>query len=409
MGHAGTDFDAWTEPRRCRARHWRDIATRDTPIRKPLRELAFPRKKPRRRTWACSVNPRVGGFRFGGKQVEGAALVSNTWKNAGYLYGEAVDQLFAQEDLSKTLGDAARNLWPLVDHLGTVRDLAKQDGTIAVHYQYDSFGNVTSGDTSQTRYLFTSREFDVATDLQYNRARWYDAEVGRWISEDPIGFVAGDANVARYVGNGVTGAADPSGLQNPGIDSRVRGLMHLVREGIPRSRTRLVGAIPGVTIRDSGLGAGTPVRPWGDGRHINIGGEKENPHFVDVDLPPGHGPSYVKGYERPFAAELPAGSVSHVVIRNTQTNSDTWRAIIRLKEDHAVVTIAGPKDYVGKIYDDLKDGLILENVVSITRPQSTQLPNRAIPDGQFAGYSSVPAVVFSVLLGPDTRLHEREW
>ena len=61
-----------------------------------------------------------------------------------YLYGEAVDQLFAQEDLSKTLGDATRNLWPLVDHLGTVRDLAKQDGTIAAHYKYDSFGNVTS-------------------------------------------------------------------------------------------------------------------------------------------------------------------------------------------------------------------------------------------------------------------------
>ena len=90
-----------------------------------------------------------------------------------YLYGEAVDQIFAQEDLSKTLGDAARNLWPLVDHLGSVRDLAKQDGTIAVHYKYDSFGNVTSGDTSKTRYLFTSREFDPATKLQYNRARYY--------------------------------------------------------------------------------------------------------------------------------------------------------------------------------------------------------------------------------------------
>ena len=111
-----------------------------------------------------------------------------------YLYGEAVDQLFAQEDLSKTLGDAARNLWPLVDHLGTVRDLAKQDGTIAAHYKYDSFGNVTSGDTSKTRYLFTSREFDTATKLQYNRARYYDAAVGRWISEDPLGFGAGDAN-----------------------------------------------------------------------------------------------------------------------------------------------------------------------------------------------------------------------
>ena len=129
-----------------------------------------------------------------------------------YLYGEAVDQLLAQEDLSKTLGDTSRNLWPLVDHLGTVRDLAKQDGTIATHFKYDSFGNVTSGDTSKTRYLFTSREFDTATKLQYNRARYYDAAVGRWISEDPLGFAAGDANVGRYVGHKVTVCSDPSGL-----------------------------------------------------------------------------------------------------------------------------------------------------------------------------------------------------
>ncbi len=132
-----------------------------------------------------------------------------------YLYGEAVDQILAQEDLSKTLGDASRTLWPLVDNLGTVRDLAKQDGTIAAHYKYDSYGNVTTGDTSKTRYLFTSREFDTATDLQYNRARWYDAGVGRWLSEDPLGFAAGDANVGRYVRNRSPLAVDPSGLEPP--------------------------------------------------------------------------------------------------------------------------------------------------------------------------------------------------
>jgi hypothetical protein len=42
--------------------------------------------------------------------------------------------------------------------------------------------------------------------------RWYDPGTGRWISEDPIGFAAGDANLYRYVGNGGTGARDPSGL-----------------------------------------------------------------------------------------------------------------------------------------------------------------------------------------------------
>ena len=46
----------------------------------------------------------------------------------------------------------------------------------------------------------------------YKRARYYDAAVGRWISEDPLGFGAGDTNVARYVGNDAAGFVDPFGL-----------------------------------------------------------------------------------------------------------------------------------------------------------------------------------------------------
>jgi hypothetical protein len=48
--------------------------------------------------------------------------------------------------------------------------------------------------------------------LQYNRARWFDPAVGRWISEDPIGFKAGDTNISRYVGNDPIHWIDPSGL-----------------------------------------------------------------------------------------------------------------------------------------------------------------------------------------------------
>ena len=41
----------------------------------------------------------------------------------------------------------------------------------------------------------------------------YDPTVGRWLSEDPEGFAAGDANLYRYAGNKPTTEADPSGLQ----------------------------------------------------------------------------------------------------------------------------------------------------------------------------------------------------
>jgi hypothetical protein len=41
----------------------------------------------------------------------------------------------------------------------------------------------------------------------------YDPQIGRWITPDPIGFDAGDANVYRYVGNQTMIATDPWGLQ----------------------------------------------------------------------------------------------------------------------------------------------------------------------------------------------------
>jgi RHS repeat-associated protein len=59
--------------------------------------------------------------------------------------------------------------------------------------------------------LFTSREFDAEKGLYYNRARYLDPTTGRWTTQDPLGFAAGDANLYRYVGNRATMATDPSG------------------------------------------------------------------------------------------------------------------------------------------------------------------------------------------------------
>ena len=131
-----------------------------------------------------------------------------------YTYGNAVDQILAQEDDTKSTTSADRVLWPLVDSLGTVRDLAKNDAAMGEHYQFDSYGKVTSGDTSVTRYLFTSRELDDDTGLQYNRGRYYDAAVSRWMSEDPLSFRAGDNSLTRYVFNSPTTFVDPSGFQD---------------------------------------------------------------------------------------------------------------------------------------------------------------------------------------------------
>ena len=43
----------------------------------------------------------------------------------------------------------------------------------------------------------------------------FDPSVGQWMEEDPIGFLAGDGNLRRYVGNNATNGVDPSGLEDP--------------------------------------------------------------------------------------------------------------------------------------------------------------------------------------------------
>jgi RHS repeat-associated protein len=41
------------------------------------------------------------------------------------------------------------------------------------------------------RYRFQGREWSAATGLINFRMRWYDAEMGRWLSKDPIGLSGG--------------------------------------------------------------------------------------------------------------------------------------------------------------------------------------------------------------------------
>jgi RHS repeat-associated protein len=164
---------------------------------------------------------------------------AGTWKLTNrYLYGDIVDMALADEQLpsggiglTTVSGTSGTVLWPLADHLGSVRDLVDSNGVIREHVVYDSFGNrlsehdfdasgnaIASGNPAAVDHLFgyTGREWDDDVDLQYNRARWYDPAQGRWISKDPIGFAAGDVNQFRYVGNGPTNATDPSGLERMG-------------------------------------------------------------------------------------------------------------------------------------------------------------------------------------------------
>ena len=121
-----------------------------------------------------------------------------------YFHGLGTDQLLAEESAGGELS------WPLTDHLGSARTTVASDGEVTDESPYDSFGNLL--DEQQSRYGFTSREWDEESQYNFHRARYYDPSLGQMLSEDPIGFLGGDANLRRYSLNNPIGFKDPFGL-----------------------------------------------------------------------------------------------------------------------------------------------------------------------------------------------------
>ncbi len=95
-------------------------------------------------------------------------------------------------------------IWVMADHQGTTHDLYRNNDEVE-HVEYDPFGQPLLHPTLPASSLIwfvanfrAGREYDRTVDLYYNRARWHDANTGRFISEDPIGFANGDVNLYRY-------------------------------------------------------------------------------------------------------------------------------------------------------------------------------------------------------------------
>ncbi|MEM6472621.1 MAG: RHS repeat-associated core domain-containing protein, partial [Planctomycetota bacterium] len=264
------------------------------------------------------------------------------------LHGPAVDQILAIED------DATSEvLWSLTDHLGSVRDIVDSDGNVENHIVYDSYGNVVSETDAAVDFLygFTGRERGEESGLNYHRARYYDTATGRWLSNDPIGFAAGDTNVSRYVQNNPVSFKDSSGLvleqgeANPDpVGSSDRMWTHDPRNPPEFSPTETVRVKPSFPpLITSGVGAGTiDVGDVPDNEAvINNFGNGENPAIVDFSTDPRFDDHNAEDEvpPRPNTSLLPDDSVTHVTQRSSPVKPITVAEFERIIRPGGTVTI----------------------------------------------------------------------
>ena len=116
------------------------------------------------------------------------------------------------------LGTAA---YHLIDGLGSVTSLSSPSGVLSNEYIYDTFGKMGASSGALVNPLrYTAREFDQELGLYYYRARYYDQNAGRFLSEDLLRFPEGNNFYGYYSSNGVqwteVGSASV-GLQTNGL------------------------------------------------------------------------------------------------------------------------------------------------------------------------------------------------
>ncbi|MDD3144704.1 MAG: RHS repeat-associated core domain-containing protein, partial [Candidatus Gracilibacteria bacterium] len=116
------------------------------------------------------------------------------------------------------------------NNLNSIVAITDEFGNILEEYEYDVFGkpysidqetgkvtNLKQSSIGNTR-LFTGREYERGLKLYYNRARYYNPELGRFISRDPID-ISDDVNLYSYVGNNGVNFVDPMGMSKDAIYS----------------------------------------------------------------------------------------------------------------------------------------------------------------------------------------------
>jgi RHS repeat-associated protein len=148
----------------------------------------------------------------GSKSVIGGNARSYKWSGWSGRGGSG-NGLFAKtnglDDHTNLGGNAV-----ITDHIGSIVALLNNAGQVAQLNSFDPFGKVNSSQNLNSfggqNYGFTGLEHDESG-LVYARNRYYSPGLGRFISEDPIGF-GGGSNFYAYCGNDPINFTDPLGL-----------------------------------------------------------------------------------------------------------------------------------------------------------------------------------------------------
>lgn len=147
---------------------------------------------------------------------DGHALVHEV--TAGEEGAGTTTWYFEPETFAPIAKERAGKKWTIAsDQLGTPTEMYDELGELAWKMQLDVFGAATTDVATETcPWRWPGQYEDAETGLYYNRFRYYDAQTGRYVSQDPIGLLGGLRLAGSVTDPNVS--FDPLGLEPAWVD-----------------------------------------------------------------------------------------------------------------------------------------------------------------------------------------------
>jgi RHS repeat-associated protein len=153
-------------------------------------------------------------------------------------------------------GGSARVYHFHVNQIGTPQELTAPSGEVVWRVTARAWGNVLVEEVAEVEQplRFQGQYHDAETGLHYNRYRYYDADVGRYASCDPISLRGGQ-NVYAYAAGDPTLWVDPTGLCPKGTKTLFHYTDEAGMKGIVESE-KLLPSLKRLSPKDARYGNG---------------------------------------------------------------------------------------------------------------------------------------------------------
>ncbi len=215
-----------------------------------------------------------GSFVPVAQAVRDDAILLHDQPEYGDYYRQDEDPLWLAPPPAPAIDSLA---WYQCDHLGTPQELTDEQSEIAWSAEYRAWGvaqeaiRKASGKAPVANPIrFQGQYHDHETGLHYNRYRYYDPEVGRFVSKDPIGYLGG-YNVFQYAPNSIAWI-DPLGLAAAGQLGTYGGLTGETHAGDKLDAHELVRnkALEQMGCKQGARMDNNPSIALTRGQHVNV-------------------------------------------------------------------------------------------------------------------------------------------